>query len=85
MLNLPPGWELVHASGVDQAPGTLVDKWTLLSFFALLIISAAIGQVMGWRYGMLAFVAVGLHLARRRIVDIACAAAGSGNMGAVDE
>ncbi|MCB9657673.1 MAG: hypothetical protein H6726_08510 [Sandaracinaceae bacterium] len=59
-LNLPPGWELVHASGVDRAPGTLVDQWSLLSFFALLIITAAIAQVMGLRYGVLAFVTVGL-------------------------
>jgi len=59
-LNLPPGWELVHASGVDRAPGTWVDRWSLLGFFALLIISAAIGQVMGWRFGALALLGVGI-------------------------
>jgi hypothetical protein len=59
-LNLPPGWELVHASGVDRAPGTWVDRWSLLGFFALLIISAAIGQVMGWRFGALAVIGVGI-------------------------
>ncbi len=59
-LNLPPGWELVHASGVDRAPGTWMDRWSLLGFFALLIISAAVGQVMGWRFGALALLGVGL-------------------------
>lgn len=59
-LNLPPGWELIHATGVDRAPGTWVSRWTLLGFFALLIIAAAIGRVMGLPWGLVAFVGVGL-------------------------
>lgn len=61
-LNLPPGWELIHASGVDRAPGTWVERWTLLSFFALLLITAAVGRVLGWRAGVVAFVGVGLAM-----------------------
>ena len=59
-LNLPPGWELIHASGVDRAPGTWVERWTLLGFFALLLITAAVGRVLGWRAGVVAFLGIGL-------------------------
>lgn len=61
-LNLPPGWELIHAGGVDRAPGTWVERWTLLGFFALLLITAAVGRVLGWRAGAVAFLGVGLAL-----------------------
>lgn len=59
-LNVPPGWELMHASGVDRAPGTWTDRWTLLGFFALLLISIAVGRVFGVPWGIVAFVGVGL-------------------------
>ena len=59
-LNLPPGWQLLHASGVDHAPDTWVARWTLLGFFALLVIAAAMGRVMGWPWGLLALLGVGL-------------------------
>src|SRR5690606_11159444 len=61
-LHLPPGWELIHAGSVDRAPGTWVQRWTLLSFFALLLITAAVGRVLGWKAGALAFVGVGLTM-----------------------
>ncbi|MBK7774636.1 MAG: hypothetical protein IPI43_10940 [Sandaracinaceae bacterium] len=61
-LNLPPGWELIHAGSVDRAPGTWVERWTLLGFFALLLITAAVGRVLGWQAGAVAFVGVGLAL-----------------------
>lgn len=59
-LHVPPGWTLVHASGVDHAPGTWLDQWTLLAVFALLLISAAVGRVYGWPWAAAAFVGVGL-------------------------
>jgi hypothetical protein len=59
-LHLPPGWTLVHASGVDRAPGTWLERWTLLGVFALLLIAAAIGRVYGLGWGAVAFVGVGL-------------------------
>ena len=59
-LHLPPGWTLVHASGVDRAPGTWLERWSLLGVFALLLIAAAIGRVYGLGWGAVAFVGVGL-------------------------
>lgn len=48
-LHLPPGWRLLGASGVDHASGTWLDRWTLLDFFAVLIIILAISRLWSWR------------------------------------
>jgi len=55
-LNLPPGWRLFAAQGVDEMPGTWMLKWTLLDFFLVLIIGAAVFKLRGWRWGLLALV-----------------------------
>ena len=59
-LNLPPGWVLVTATGVDELPGTWADQWSLLDLFFLLITVLVISKLAGWRWGALAMVAVGL-------------------------
>ncbi len=38
-LNLPPGWRLLTAGGVDVMPGTWFQRWTLLDLFLVLILS----------------------------------------------
>ncbi len=53
-LNLPPGWTLLTASGVDEVRGTWWDKWNLFSFFFVLIVSMAIGRLTRWPYGIVA-------------------------------
>ena len=59
-LHLPPGWELLHASGVDRAPGTWWERWSLLAFFGLILIVAAVGRVYGVQWGAVALVGLGL-------------------------
>jgi hypothetical protein len=59
-LNLPAGWRLLTASGVDVMPGTWFERWTLLDLFLVLIISLAIFKLWNWRWGMLALIAVAL-------------------------
>lgn len=59
-LQLPPGWRLLHASGVDQARPTWVATWTLLDLFIVLITALATGRLFGWAWGVLALLAVGL-------------------------
>ena len=54
-LNLPPGWKLLHASGVDAAK-TWIGQWTLLDLFIILIISLAASQLLGYVKGGLALV-----------------------------
>jgi hypothetical protein len=52
-LNLPPGWKLLHAGGVDQAEGSWVNRWTLWDFFFVLLATVAAGRLIGWRSGAL--------------------------------
>ena len=55
-LNLPAGWTLINARGVDRIPGTWVGKWTLLDFFVLLIFTIALSRVYSKPLAGLAFV-----------------------------
>lgn len=55
-LNLPPGWRLLQASGVDQVPSTWLARWTLLDLFLVLVLSLAVARLFGWRFGVLALV-----------------------------
>jgi hypothetical protein len=57
-LQLPPGWRLVHATGVDQARTTWVSRWNLLDIFTALIIALAFGRLFGWPWGVVAGVAL---------------------------
>jgi hypothetical protein len=59
-LHLPPGWRLLHASGVDEVPGTWVRHWSLLELFLALIIAIAVGRLHGVRWGIVALVMLAL-------------------------
>ncbi len=50
-LHTPPGWRLLHASGVDQASGSWVGRWTLWDFFFVLLSSLAAGKLLGRKAG----------------------------------
>ena len=57
-LNLPPGWKILAVQGADEVTGTWLEKWTLLDFFIVLIISLAILKLRGWKWGLIALVAL---------------------------
>ena len=59
-LELPPGWRLFHAFGVDRAQSTWLNRWTLLDLFAVMIASMACLRLWGSRWGALALVALAL-------------------------
>ncbi len=59
-LALPPGWIFLSASGADVTPGAWFSSWTLLDFFLLLLVSLAVGKMLGRKSGALAFLALGL-------------------------
>ena len=59
-LNLPPGWRLIHAFGVDDASPTWVSRWTLFDIFILLIVALSVGRLWSRRWGWLAFAAFAL-------------------------
>ncbi len=50
-LHTPPGWRLLHASGVDQAQDSWVGRWTLWDFFFVLLSSLAAGKLLGRKAG----------------------------------
>jgi hypothetical protein len=50
-LNLPPGWSLVHAFGVDDASRTWIKRWSLLDIFLVLVIAFAVGKLWGTAWG----------------------------------
>jgi hypothetical protein len=60
-LNLPPGWSILAASGVDKASGTWIERWSLMDLFGLLLIVLITWRVLGLRWGALAL--IGLTLA----------------------
>lgn len=45
VLNLPPGWTLFSAGGVDIPPGAWLQRWSLLDFFLVLIIAVSAWKV----------------------------------------
>jgi hypothetical protein len=59
-LALPPGWTLLHASGVDRAPQSWVERWTLLDFFLVLIVALACGKLFGWPWAIVSLAALTL-------------------------
>ena len=58
VANLPPGWSLFGATGVDEVDGTWVQRWSLLDLFAVMVLALATGRLFGWRIGALALVAL---------------------------
>lgn len=59
-LQLPPGWRLLAARGVDEAPDAWLAQWTLLDLFLVLLAWVALGRLAGWRGGLLAAVTLAL-------------------------
>ncbi len=54
VLNLPPGWRLLAASGVDNDPDSWISQWSLLDLFLVLISSLAISRMWNLPWGIFA-------------------------------
>ncbi len=59
-LHLPPGWQLLAVTGVDIPPQTWVNRWSLLDFFLVLIVSMAVFKLFGPRMAVLALLTMTL-------------------------
>ncbi|MCK5905630.1 MAG: hypothetical protein KAG86_10120, partial [Gammaproteobacteria bacterium] len=59
-LNIPPGWHLLAASGVDNVPNSWLSKWTLLDLFVVLIAALAISRLWNIYWGLFALITLGL-------------------------
>ncbi len=55
-LNLPPGWRLLAAGGVDNVPDSWISRWTLLDLFLVLIAALATGRLWNPYWGGLALI-----------------------------
>lgn len=56
VLHTPPGWRVLHASGVDGVSGTWVSRWDLWDIFLLLIVAAATRKLLGIKIAVLSVV-----------------------------
>ncbi|WP_024299439.1 hypothetical protein [Methylomicrobium lacus] len=59
-LNLPPGWRLFAATGVDNVPDSWIARWTLLDFFLVLISAYATYKLWTRLWGLFALVTLAL-------------------------
>lgn len=54
-LQLPPGWTLLAASGVDRASPSWVSGWTLWDIFLVLVLTVAVARLFDARVAALMF------------------------------
>jgi hypothetical protein len=59
-LHLPPGFRLLHATGVDDVSSTWIRHWTLLELFLALVLSIGVWRLFGRGWGALALVTFAL-------------------------
>lgn len=55
-LHLPVGWRVLAVLGPDSVAGDWIRCWTLLDFFAVLLLALVVQQLLGWRAGGLALI-----------------------------
>ncbi|MBW2367322.1 MAG: hypothetical protein JRH15_05510 [Deltaproteobacteria bacterium] len=53
-LHLPPGYQLLHATGMDNTPITWVTRWTLLDLFVVLVFTIAAAKLYSRRLSLIA-------------------------------
>jgi hypothetical protein len=53
-LHLPPGFRLLHASGVDDVASTWIKHWTLFELFLALVLTIGVARLYGARWGAVA-------------------------------
>lgn len=62
ILHLPPGNKLLAAVGADRSSMSWVNRWKLLDFFLVLIVSISAARLFGREAGVLSLVALTLSL-----------------------
>jgi len=60
LLNLPPGWRLFRASGVDDVSTSWITDWTLLELFLVLITALIVYRMWGPAWGAAALLTLAL-------------------------
>jgi hypothetical protein len=57
-LHLPPGWQLLGASGADSVSESWLSRWDLFALFFVLVIAVAVAKLDRWAWGVLALLAL---------------------------
>jgi len=57
-LHVPPGWQLVAASGVDELSETWLGSWNLFEVFLVLLIALAVARLFRPSWGVLGLLAL---------------------------
>ncbi len=60
VLQLPPGWRLLHVGGADTVSDTWIRSWSLLDLFLVLVIALAIARLRSRAWGLVALVSLAL-------------------------
>ncbi|MBF0376189.1 MAG: hypothetical protein HQK72_01785 [Desulfamplus sp.] len=55
-LNLPAGWKLISANGIDNIQGTWIKQWSLLDIFIVLIFTIATAKLFSIPLASVAFI-----------------------------
>ncbi|MCK5808514.1 hypothetical protein KAH37_05990, partial [bacterium] len=58
VVNLPPGWSVLYATGVDTITNSWVEKWTVWDMFLLFIIAVLVSKLMTKGWGIVAFLTI---------------------------
>ncbi|MBE0500766.1 MAG: hypothetical protein IBX47_04920 [Desulfuromonadales bacterium] len=59
-LFLPPGYRLLHATGIDNIPATWLNSWTLLDIFILLIFTISLAKLYSRPMAVIGFITMAL-------------------------
>ncbi|MEN8136075.1 MAG: hypothetical protein ABFS18_11165 [Thermodesulfobacteriota bacterium] len=59
-LFLPPGYRLLHATGIDNIPATWLNRWTLLDIFVLLIFTITLAKLYSRPMAAIGFITLAL-------------------------
>lgn len=65
VVNLPPGYRLLHATGADEVSGTWVQAWTVLDLCLLVLCVLVTAKLFGLRVGAIGLLALGLVFVER--------------------
>ncbi len=57
-INLPPGWSLFDAWGIDNIRDTWLKSWDLFDYFLVLIIALGVARLRSWKWGATALAAL---------------------------
>lgn len=59
-LELPPGWRIFHATGIEQISGSWISQWSLWTIFIVLIVTAVAKQLFNLAVSALTLLSITL-------------------------